>query len=265
MLTRRVALEALAFAIAISAFSCFLHAAEPARRWRPATAADLPAGTPIQSATLAGAGLAPVDSAAQRVQIDPATGAIVPAADASTEAAANADIDAGAPRLVLQKSPSGALYVDTSGYRHTATVTLDAQGQPRLDCTDPPQDAASAARLAGRAAPAAPGDHSAHAHALAPAPPDPAGAAAVPASATAAKAEARQQRLAAAVAASDVTAASPAAASNDRSSPAHRPASAGEPGAASTAAGARPEPRQPGAALQPAPANPAPTSTPAEQ
>lgn len=168
MLTRRVALEAVAFAAAISVVSCLLHAAEPARRWRPATPADLPPGTPIQAALPAGAGTAPADRAAQRVHIDPATGAILPApADASSEAAANADIDAGAPALVLQKSPSGILYVDTTGYQHTATVTLDAQGQARLDCADPPQDAAAAARLAGAATPTAPGDHAGHAHAMA--------------------------------------------------------------------------------------------------
>lgn len=161
MLTRRTALEAVAFAIAISAFSSSLHADEPARRWRPATEADLPAGTVVLPGSDSPGAALPAASAGVRVHVDPATGTIVPApADSPAEAAAAADIDAGAPPLVLKKTPSGLLYVDTSYYRHTATVAVDGQSQPKLDCEDPPQDNAAAARLAGKA-PA----HAAHPHA----------------------------------------------------------------------------------------------------
>lgn len=156
MLTRHAALEAAAFAIAVSTFSCVVHADQPARRWRPATEADLPAGTLVLPGNDSPGTAAPSTAAGVRIHIDPATGAIVPApADSASEAAAGAAIDAAAPPLVLKKSPSGLLYVDTSEYRHTATVTLDAHSQAKLDCEDPPQDAAAAARLAGQTAVAA--------------------------------------------------------------------------------------------------------------
>lgn len=151
MLMRRTALEALAFAIAISAFPLMLHADEPARRWRPATEADLPAGTVVLPGSDSPGTALPAASAGVRVHVDPATGNLIPApADSAAEAAAAADIDAGAPPLVLKKTPSGLLYVDTSHYRHTATIAIDGQDAPKLGCEDPPQDAAAAARLAGK-------------------------------------------------------------------------------------------------------------------
>jgi hypothetical protein len=154
MFTYRVALWAMAAAIAVSTS---VHGDEPSRRWRPATAADLPVGTPIVAAGAAPApsasgvmpasipGVAPVPSSgsdAQRVHIDPATGAIVP-----MPAAAAATESSGPPAapMTLRRSAKGFLYVDTSSYLHTATATLDADGKPHVDCDDPQHAHAPAA------------------------------------------------------------------------------------------------------------------------
>ncbi len=149
MFTYRTALWAMAAAIAVSTVSTSVHGDEPSRRWRPATAADLPVGTPIAAAGVAPASSAsPVEPAsssrsdAQRVHIDPVTGAIVPmpAGTATTEANA-----AAAAPMTLRRSAKGFLYVDTSSYLHTATATLDADGKPHLDCEDPQHAHAPAA------------------------------------------------------------------------------------------------------------------------
>lgn len=141
MFTYRAALWAMAAAIAVSTVSTSVHGDEPSRRWRPATAADLPVDTPIAAAITAPAApesrVEPVSSSstdAQRVHIDPATGAIVPMPAGTATTDAN---EATAAPMTLRRSAKGFLYVDTSGYLHTATVTLDADGKPHVDCKEP--------------------------------------------------------------------------------------------------------------------------------
>lgn len=141
-----------AFAAALAAVSVsFAWAADPPVQnasptkadIRPATLADLPPD--IAAAVRARSAQPPTRSArpdaAQVVVIDPVTGQIV---DVPPPPRGTPDYLEPAPEpkvdMSLRVSPSGFLYIDTSGYQYNSTATIDADGNVHVQCDEPGHD-----------------------------------------------------------------------------------------------------------------------------
>lgn len=135
-----------AFAAALAVASVSLACAadsRPKADIRPATLADLPPG--IAAAVRAHSAHSPSRpasaSAAQVVVIDPATGRIV---DVPPPPRGTPDYLEPEPEpkvdMNLRVSPSGFLYIDTSGYQYNSTATVDADGNVHVQCDEPGHD-----------------------------------------------------------------------------------------------------------------------------
>jgi hypothetical protein len=138
---------AFAAALAVASVSlAWAGDARPKADIRPATLADLPPETaaavrarPAQTpARPASAGSALV------VVIDPATGRIV---DVPPPPRGTPDWLEPPPEpkvdMSLRVTPSGFLYIDTSGYLYNSTATIDADGNIHVQCDEPGHDHAA--------------------------------------------------------------------------------------------------------------------------
>jgi hypothetical protein len=133
----RAAVLAAGLAVVVSATSAATPPASsaPKRQLRATTVEELPADAAAALAAPRRKATAPAEPAAQQAHIDPRTGALVDAPSTATaESAGEAlpQVD-----MSLQRWPNGFLYIDTSGYQHSATATIDADGNVHTQCDEP--------------------------------------------------------------------------------------------------------------------------------
>jgi len=114
-------------------------AAEARKQWRPATAEDIQrqqerTGNGLAATSVEQAGS--VDSAplGQRAYIDPLTNELI-SKPASAIAESPSAATTAAPDFVLQRSPEGYFYIDTSAYRHIETIVIDAPNSLSTKCS----------------------------------------------------------------------------------------------------------------------------------
>jgi hypothetical protein len=145
----RAAVAAAVVAVVVSVASAAPPPASsvpPKRNLRAATVDELPAASAAalrarEAAPAAdpGRSAAPAD---QQAHIDPRTGELVAAPPGSalpTETVLAPQVD-----MSLRRWPNGFLYIDTSGYQHSATATIDADGNVHMQCEEPGHEHAAA-------------------------------------------------------------------------------------------------------------------------
>jgi len=136
----RQAATTIALAIASALLSGVCAGAERARQWRPSTvppAAPRPATAPVADPPGAST---PAPASGQRAYIDPITDTVVPA---PVSEAAEFDPRLGRGPVLdfsLRRTPEGYLYIDTTGYEHAVTATLDPDGTAHVNCIGPTSD-----------------------------------------------------------------------------------------------------------------------------
>lgn len=139
----RAAVAAAVLAVVVSVASAApppsVSSVPPKRNLRAVTVDELPAASAAALRAREAAPAAdPGRSAApaeQQAHIDPRTGELVAAPPGSalpTETVLAPQVD-----MSLRRWPNGFLYIDTSGYQHSATATIDADGNVRMQCEEP--------------------------------------------------------------------------------------------------------------------------------
>jgi hypothetical protein len=123
-------------AIAALLFSSFdVNAVHPVRSrdWRPVHASEM-AFPVLPLPFWVGDSIAPSAGAPQWVQIDPATGAIVPR---TIPAALRPPLQPEPLQpMQLRMTPAGHLYLDTRGFQNVVTMKLAADGSLHVGCND---------------------------------------------------------------------------------------------------------------------------------
>lgn len=133
----RAAVLAAVLAVVVSANSVASPPASsaPKRELRATTVDELPAEAKAALAAPRRKATTPADPAAQQAHIDPRTGALIeapPTIETTANGEATPQVD-----MSLQRFPNGFLYIDTSGYQHSATATIDADGTVHTQCDEP--------------------------------------------------------------------------------------------------------------------------------
>jgi hypothetical protein len=143
----------ISLALVLSAAALPAQGAEPAKRWRLSTAADLPPGAVVHAPLDAAPMHAdPKSATGMRVSIDPITGEII-------EAPVLAPLpgrtpSASPPDFRLQRTPEGYLYIDTSALQNVQVLHIDADGDMHANCYLPDHAHAASTTAADDDAPA---------------------------------------------------------------------------------------------------------------
>ena len=138
MLLLRAAVLAAVSAVVVSAASAAPPPA-PKRELRAATVDELPpeAKAALAAPSRPAATTSTSGAEAQQAHIDPRTGALIEAPPGSATVASGTGEAVPQVDMSLQRFPNGFLYIDTSGYQHSATATVDADGNVHLQCEEP--------------------------------------------------------------------------------------------------------------------------------
>ncbi|HSX58617.1 MAG TPA: hypothetical protein VLF18_00325 [Tahibacter sp.] len=107
------------------------------RELRAATVDELPPEAKAALAAPRRPATSTPEAAAQQAHIDPRTGTLIEAPPDAVAAASGAGEAAPQVDMSLQRFPNGFLYIDTSGYQHSAIATIGADGSVHLQCEEP--------------------------------------------------------------------------------------------------------------------------------